>query len=51
LRTRPPLGHLRATAGARRWSARRKAVIGALSLYLNFINLFTMLLRLVGNRC
>ena len=31
-------------------SAARKAVIGALSLYLNFINLFMMLLRLAGNR-
>lgn len=28
----------------------RKAVIGALSLYLNFINLFMMLLRLSGGR-
>ncbi len=28
----------------------RKAVIGALSLYLNFINLFMMLLRLMGGR-
>jgi uncharacterized protein len=28
----------------------RKAVIGALSLYLDFINLFMMLLRLMGNR-
>ena len=28
----------------------RKAVMGALSLYLDFINLFTMLLRLVGDR-
>ena len=28
----------------------RKAVMGALSLYLDFINLFLMLLRLVGNR-
>jgi len=28
----------------------RKAVIGALSLYLNFINLFMMLLRLAGGR-
>ncbi|EIG61868.1 MULTISPECIES: Bax inhibitor-1/YccA family protein [unclassified Bradyrhizobium] len=28
----------------------RKSVISALSLYLNFINLFMMLLRLVGNR-
>jgi uncharacterized protein len=28
----------------------RKSVIGALSLYLNFINLFLMLLRLVGSR-
>jgi uncharacterized protein len=31
-------------------SAGRKAVIGALSLYLNFINLFMMLLRLMGTR-
>jgi FtsH-binding integral membrane protein len=31
-------------------SAGRKAVIGALSLYLDFINLFMMLLRLAGNR-
>jgi FtsH-binding integral membrane protein len=28
----------------------RKAVLGALSLYLDFINLFMMLLRLAGNR-
>jgi uncharacterized protein len=31
-------------------SAGRKSVIAALSLYLNFVNLFMMLLRLVGNR-
>ena len=31
-------------------SAGRKAVIGALSLYLDFINLFMMLLRLMGGR-
>ena len=31
-------------------SAGRKAVIGALSLYLDFINLFMMLLRLAGGR-
>jgi FtsH-binding integral membrane protein len=31
-------------------SAGRKAVMGALSLYLNFINLFMFMLRLVGNR-
>jgi FtsH-binding integral membrane protein len=31
-------------------SAGRKAVIAALSLYLNFINLFMMMLRLAGNR-
>jgi FtsH-binding integral membrane protein len=31
-------------------SAGRKAVISALSLYLNFINLFMMMLRLAGNR-
>jgi FtsH-binding integral membrane protein len=28
----------------------RKAIMGALSLYLDFINLFTMLLQLVGDR-
>lgn len=28
----------------------RKAILGALSLYLNFINMFTMLLSLFGNR-
>ena len=31
-------------------SAVRKAVIGALSLYLNFLNLFLMMLRLAGGR-
>jgi uncharacterized protein len=31
-------------------AAGRKSVIAALSLYLNFINLFMMLLRLLGNR-
>ena len=31
-------------------SAGRKAVMGALSLYLNFINLFMMMLRLTGGR-
>lgn len=31
-------------------SAGRKVVIAALSLYLNFINLFVMMLRLAGNR-
>ncbi len=30
--------------------AGRKAIIGALKLYLDFINLFLMLLRLLGNR-
>jgi uncharacterized protein len=30
-------------------SAGRKVVMGALSLYLNFINLFTFMLRLIGN--
>jgi FtsH-binding integral membrane protein len=29
---------------------RRLAIIGALSLYLDFINLFIMLVRLLGNR-
>jgi FtsH-binding integral membrane protein len=31
-------------------SAGRKAVMGALSLYLNFINLFMLMLRLAGTR-
>lgn len=31
-------------------AAGRKAVMGALSLYLNFINLFMFMLRLAGNR-
>jgi uncharacterized protein len=31
-------------------SAGRKVVMGALSLYLDFINLFMMMLRLMGNR-
>lgn len=31
-------------------SAGRKAVVGALSLYLNFLNLFLMMLRLMGGR-
>jgi FtsH-binding integral membrane protein len=31
-------------------AAGRKAVMGALSLYLDFINLFMMMLRLAGNR-
>jgi FtsH-binding integral membrane protein len=30
--------------------AGRKAVMGALSLYLDFINMFMMLLRLFGDR-
>ena len=30
--------------------ARSYAVLGALSLYLNFINLFTLLLQLLGQR-
>ena len=28
----------------------RSAIMGALSLYLDFLNLFTMLLSLLGNR-
>jgi FtsH-binding integral membrane protein len=28
----------------------RSAIMGALSLYLNFINLFTLLLQLLGTR-
>jgi FtsH-binding integral membrane protein len=30
--------------------AGQKAISGALSLYLNFINMFMMLLQLFGNR-
>ncbi|HLY04741.1 MAG TPA: Bax inhibitor-1 family protein [Rhizomicrobium sp.] len=30
--------------------AGRKAIFGALRLYLDFINLFVMLLQLMGNR-
>ncbi|MGQ0741973.1 MAG: Bax inhibitor-1/YccA family protein [Alphaproteobacteria bacterium] len=30
--------------------ARKKAILGALSLYLDFINLFIMLMQLLGNR-
>jgi FtsH-binding integral membrane protein len=30
--------------------ASKKAIMGALSLYLDFVNLFLMLLRLFGNR-
>jgi FtsH-binding integral membrane protein len=37
-------------AGDDEQSAGRKTVMGALSLYLNFINLFMMLLRLSGGR-
>jgi FtsH-binding integral membrane protein len=31
-------------------TAERSSIIGALSLYLNFINLFTLLLQLLGQR-
>jgi FtsH-binding integral membrane protein len=31
-------------------TAERAAIVGALSLYLNFINLFTLLLQLLGQR-
>jgi FtsH-binding integral membrane protein len=30
--------------------AGKKAILGALSLYLNFINMFVLLLQLFGNR-
>ena len=33
-----------------REAAERSAILGALSLYLDFINLFTMLLQLLGQR-
>jgi FtsH-binding integral membrane protein len=38
------------TGGITGAAARRSAILGALSLYLNFINLFTMLLQLLGQR-
>jgi len=31
-------------------SFRKYAIVGALTLYLDFINLFLMLLRIFGNR-
>jgi len=31
-------------------TAERSAILGALSLYLDFVNLFTMLLQLLGQR-
>jgi uncharacterized protein len=30
--------------------AQRSAIIGALTLYLDFVNLFTLLLQLLGER-
>ena len=37
-------------AGLDRGVIRKGAILGALSLYLDFINLFLMLLRILGNR-
>ena len=37
-------------AGLEAGVVRKGAIIGALSLYLDFINLFLMLLRILGNR-
>ena len=34
----------------RQCEAGKKAIFGALKLYLDFVNLFLMLLRLLGNR-
>jgi FtsH-binding integral membrane protein len=31
-------------------TSERSAILGALSLYLNFINIFTLLLQLFGQR-
>jgi FtsH-binding integral membrane protein len=31
-------------------TAERTAILGALSLYLDFVNLFTMLIQLLGQR-
>ncbi|MEO1650700.1 MAG: Bax inhibitor-1 family protein, partial [Pseudomonadota bacterium] len=36
-------------AGDQTWLA-KSAIMGALSLYLNFINMFTMLLQLFGDQ-
>ena len=36
--------------GDDRTTAGRKAIMGALNLYMDFINLFIMLLRLIGDR-
>jgi FtsH-binding integral membrane protein len=44
------LAYQYASNGASRDSAGKGAIFGALSLYLNFINLFLSLLRLFGNR-
>lgn len=41
---------LAATYGTEGEEAKRAAVMGALSLYLDFVNLFLSLLRLMGNR-
>jgi hypothetical protein len=37
-------------AGLEAGVVRKGAILGALSLYLDFINLFLMLLRIMGNR-
>jgi len=37
-------------AGDSREVAQKKSIHGALSLYLDFINMFIMMLRLFGNR-
>jgi len=37
-------------AGLKAGVVRKGAILGALSLYLDFINLFLMLLRSMGNR-
>ena len=49
---------MRARSGAQRAvlgamdgdTAERTAIMGALSLYLDFVNLFTMLIQLLGQR-
>jgi FtsH-binding integral membrane protein len=38
------------SAGDDKTTAARKSIFGALTLYLDFINMFLMMLRLFGNR-
>jgi FtsH-binding integral membrane protein len=44
------LKYIGMTAGSDGMTMRKVAIMGALELYLDFINLFLALLRLFGNR-